>query len=164
MPTITWNHLCNYCHRPIISGKPTILFATDKPLFVGLAQDTCYGDKPNFGRYQVKSPNHLSPQQVAFLEQFYPMLFALPNAFAPNVALRLWLVDFIHNYPMSDPMIRLRDHKKMHPDNTQTYQGDLEADYLRFLARVQKAAKENPEDVEFDLAIECSVRIHRCPS
>jgi len=112
----------------------------------------------------VKLPNHLSQEQVAFLVQFYPMLFALPSAFAPNAALRLWLVDFIHNYPMSDPMIRLRDHKKMHPDNTQTYQGDLEADYLRFLARVQKAAKENPEDVEFDLAIECSVRIHRCPS
>jgi len=32
----------------------------------------------------------------------------------------------------------------------QQYEGDLEADYLRFLARVQKAAKENPVNVEFD--------------
>jgi hypothetical protein len=32
----------------------------------------------------------------------------------------------------------------------QPYKGDLEADYLRFLARVQKTAKENPVDVEFD--------------
>jgi len=112
MTTITWNHPCYFCHRLITGGVPSVLFATDKPMFVGVIHDTCYGDKPNFGRYQVKSPNHLSPQQVAFLVQFYPMLFALPNAFTPSVALRLWLVDFIHRYPMSDPMIRLRDHKK----------------------------------------------------
>jgi hypothetical protein len=30
------------------------------------------------------------------------------------------------------------------------YEGDLEADYLMFLAIVQKAAKENPVDVEFE--------------
>jgi hypothetical protein len=30
------------------------------------------------------------------------------------------------------------------------YEGDLEADYNGFLAKVQKAAKENPVDVEFD--------------
>jgi hypothetical protein len=29
-------------------------------------------------------------------------------------------------------------------------QGDLEADYIQYLANVQKAAKENPMDVEFD--------------
>jgi len=34
----------------------------------------------------------------------------------------------------------------------QPYEGDLEVDYLRFLARVQKAAKENPVDVEFDFS------------
>jgi hypothetical protein len=95
---------------------PVILFAIDKPLFLGLAHDTCYGDRPNFGRYRVKPPIHLSPEQVTFLVQFYPMLFSLPSALAPNVSLRLWLVDFIHNYPMSDPMIRLRDYRKMNPD------------------------------------------------
>ena len=116
MTIITWEHSCYFCHRPITGGVPTVLFATGKPMFVGVIHDTCYGDKPNFGRYQVKSPNHLSQEQVAFLVQFYPMLFALPNAFTPNVALRIWLVDFIHHYPMSDPMIRLRDYKKMHPD------------------------------------------------
>jgi hypothetical protein len=31
----------------------------------------------------------------------------------------------------------------------QTYEGELEADSLRYLAKVQKAAKENPMDVEF---------------
>jgi hypothetical protein len=57
---------------------------------------------------------------------------------------------FINHYPMSDPMIGLRDHKKMHPDKSMNYEGDLEADYLKFLAEVQKTAKENPVDVEFD--------------
>ena len=150
MPTKTWNHLCYFCHSPITDGVPTVLFAIDKPMFVGVIHDTCYGDKPNFGRYQVKSPNHLSPQQVAFLEQFYPMLFALPNAFAPNVALRLWLVDFIHHYPMSDPMIRLRDYVRMNPDKLIRYEGNLEADYIEFLAKVHRLAKGNPVDVEFD--------------
>jgi hypothetical protein len=133
-----------------MGGKPTILFATDKPMFVGVIHDTCYGDKSNFGRYQLKSLNHLSPQQVAFLVQFYPMLFALPSAFAPNGSLRLWLVDFIHYYPMSNPMIRLRDYRKMNFNKPIRYEGDLEADYVQFLAKAQKAAKENPVDVEFD--------------
>ena len=150
MPTITWNHLCYFCHSPITDGVPTVLFAIGNPMFVGVIHDTCYGDKPNFGRYQMKSPNHLSPEQIAFLVQFYPMLFALPNAFRPNVALRLWLVDFIHHYPMTDPMIRLRDYIRMNPDKLIRYEGDLEADYIEFLAKVQKAAKENPMDIEFD--------------
>jgi len=152
MTTITWNHPCYFCNRPITGGIPTILFATSKPMFVGVIHDICHGDKPNLGRYQVKSPNHLSPQQVAFLVQFYPMLFALPNAFTPNVALRQWLVDFIHRYPMTDPMMRLRDYRKRNPDKPIRYEGDLEADYIGFLAKVQKTAKENPVDVEFDFS------------
>ena len=51
---------------------------------------------------------------------------------------------------MSDPIIRLRDYKKTHPDKPIRYEGDLEADYIEFLAKVQKAAKENPVDVEID--------------
>jgi hypothetical protein len=39
------------------------------------------------------------------------------------------------------------DYNKAKP---QTYAGDLEADYLKFLTKVQKSAKENPVDVEFD--------------
>jgi hypothetical protein len=110
----------------------------------------CYGDRPNFGRYRVKPPSHLSQQQVAFLVQFYPMLFALPSAFTPNVALRLWLVDFIHHYPMTDPIMRLRNYIRMNFNKPIKYEGDLEVDYIGFLAKVQKAAKENPVDVEFD--------------
>jgi len=68
------------------------------------------------------------------------------------VVLRLWLVDFIHHYPMNDPMLRLRDYKKMNPTKPMNYEGDLEADYIRFLDRVQKAAKENPVGIEFDFS------------
>jgi hypothetical protein len=51
---------------------------------------------------------------------------------------------------MTDPMMRLRDYIRMNPDKLIRYEGDLEADYLKFLAKVQKAAKKNPVDVEFD--------------
>ena len=47
-------------------------------------------------------------------------------------------------------MLRLRDYKKMHPEKPIRYEGDLEADYIGFLEKVQKAAKENPVEVEFD--------------
>ncbi len=32
----------------------------------------------------------------------------------------------------------------------QPYEGNLEADFLSFLGQVQKAARERPDDVEFD--------------
>ena len=44
----------------------------------------------------------------------------------------------------------INEFREQNKDKPQTYEGDLEADYLRFLAKVQKAAKENPVDVEFD--------------
>jgi hypothetical protein len=44
----------------------------------------------------------------------------------------------------------LRKFRKQNIGLMQPYEGDLEADYLRFLAKIQKAAKENPIEVEFD--------------
>ena len=35
-----------------------------------------------------------------------------------------------------------------------SYEGDLEADYLMFLAKLQRLAKENPVDVEFEFPVE----------
>jgi hypothetical protein len=35
---------------------------------------------------------------------------------------------------------------------------------IRFLAKAQRAAKENPADAEFDLAIKHSERIHERPT
>lgn len=80
------------------------------------------------------------------------MLYSLPGVFNPNAALRECIAGLLHDYPMSmiNPMKCLYDFKQQEKDKLQTYEGDLEADYLRFLAKVQKAAKENTVDVEFD--------------
>lgn len=53
---------------------------------------------------------------------------------------------------MTDPMMRIRDYKKIHPDKPINYEGDLEADYLKFLVKVQEEAKENSVDVGFDFS------------
>ena len=152
MPTITWNHLCNYCHRPIIRGKPTILFATDKPFLLGLSHATCSATKYHIGQHQMNRPDFLSRQEVSFLIQFWPMLYSLPGGFTPNSALRQCVAHLLYDYPSSmvNPMKCLYDFKQQEKDKLQAYEGDLEADYLRFLAKVQKAAKDNPVDVEFD--------------
>ena len=153
MSTITWNQLCNYCHRPIIRGKPTILFATDKPLLVGVSHSTCAATKSNTGHHQMNPPDHLSREEVAFLIQFYPMLYSLPGGFnVPNSDLRRCVAYTLWDYPKSlvNPSDTLRKFRKQYIGLMQPYEGDLEADYLRFLAKVQKAAKENPMDVKFD--------------
>ena len=152
MLTITWNHLCNFCHRPIMGGKPTILFATDKPLLIGVSHSNCGSTRHKYGRHQLNPPIHLSKEQVAFLIQLYPMMYGLPAGIEPNSHLRHCVLDFHWDYPMSmvNPMKCLYDFLEQNKDKLQTYEGDLEADYLRFLAKVQKAAKENPVDVELD--------------
>jgi len=152
MPTITWDYLCNFCNRPINRGRPTILFATNKPLLLGIAHSTCATNKDNLGRYQMNPPNHLFPAQVTFLTQFYPLLHALTNVLTPNAALRQCMADFVHHFPSSiiDPMECLNRYKEMHLDKPIAYEGDLGADYIEFLARVLKAAKVHPVDIEFD--------------
>jgi len=152
MNKIAWNHYCNFCQRPIFRGKPTILFATDKPALLGISHSSCAANKYNLGRYQMNPPDYFSKEEVAFLIQFYPMLYSLPGRFEPNADLRRCVADFLWNYPaiMANPMKCVFEFKEENKDKPQTYEGDLEADYLSFLAKVQKAAKENPIDVEFD--------------
>jgi hypothetical protein len=62
------------------------------------------------------------------------------------------VADFHWNYPtiLANPMKSVYDFQEQNQDEPRTYEGDLEADYIGFLAKVQKAAKENPVDVEFD--------------
>ena len=152
MPTITWNHLCNFCHRPIISGKPTILFATDKPLLLGISHSACGARKYSYGHHQMNPPDHLSREHVAFLIQYFPMLYSLPSGFEPNSDLRRCAANFHWDYPaiIVNPMKCVRDFQEQNQDEPRKYEGDLETDYLKFLVKVQKAAKENPVDVEFD--------------
>jgi hypothetical protein len=152
MTTITWNHLCNFCNRPIIRGKPTILFATDKPLLIGISHSTCGATKYKYGHHQMNPPDHLSQEQVAFLIQYFPALYSLPGGFESNSDLRRCVADFHWNYPaiLANPMKSVYDFQEQNQDEPRTYEGDLEADYIGFLAKVQKAAKENPVDAEFD--------------
>jgi hypothetical protein len=128
------------------------MFAMDKPLLLGLSHDICSLTKHSLGRHQMLPPDYLKREQVSFLIQFYPMLYVLPNDSSPNAALRQCMADLLHYYPLSmiDPMKCLHDYREMHLDGPFTYEGDLEADYIGFLAKVQKAAKENPMDIEFD--------------
>jgi len=99
-------------------------------------------------------PDYFSEEQVSFLMQFFPMLYSLPGGFDPNRELRFCLITFLQDYPdsMSDPIASLQkflDEYK-HWSNEWLYDGDLEADFLRLLGQIQKAARENPVGVEAD--------------
>ena len=109
-------------------------------------------DGYKLGQHQMNPPAYLSQEQVAFLIQFYPMMRKLSGGFEPNADLRRCLVDFLWYYPivLANPMKCLLQFQEQNQDKPMNYEGDLEADYLRFLAKVQKAAKENPVNVEFD--------------
>jgi hypothetical protein len=152
MPTITWNHLCNFCHRPIPRDKPTILFATDKPLLLGISRSTCGATKYKYGHHQMIPPAHLSCEQVSFLIQYFPMLYSLPSGFESNSDLRRCAANFHWDYPdiLAYPLKCVHDFQEQNQDEPRKYEGDLEADYLKFLGNVQKAAKENPVDVKFE--------------
>ena len=72
------------------------------------------------------------------------MMYSLPGGFTADAALRKCVADFLWYYPaiLANPMKCLNDFRNENKDKPQTYEGDLEADYLRFLAKVQKAAKK----------------------
>jgi hypothetical protein len=81
------------------------------------------------------------------------MLYSLPGGFnVPNSDLRRCVAYTLWDYPKSlvNPSDTLRKFRKQNAGLLQSYHGDLEADYLMFLAKVQKAVKEHPVDVEFD--------------
>ncbi len=103
----------------------------------------------------MNPPDYLSKEETAFLVQFFPMLYSLPGGYEPNTALRWCVADMLQDYPASvaNPMKCFQEFQEHNKYKTQTYQGDLETDYLKFLGQVQKAAKENPIDVEFDFPL-----------
>ena len=129
-----------------------ILFTTDKPMLLGVSHSTCAATKYRIGHHQMNPPDYLSQEHVSFLVQFYPMLYGLPGGFEPNADLRRCAADLLWDYPaiMANPLKCIQDFRQQKENKSQTYQGDLEADYLRFLAKVQKAAKENPVNVSFN--------------
>jgi hypothetical protein len=116
--TITWNHPCYYCHRPILRGRPTLLFSTDEPLFIGVSHSTCCSTKLKYGHFQTCPPNRLTSDQVSFIGHFYPMLYKLLGGESPNRELRYSLARLLYEYPSSvkKPMPVLQRFFKEHND------------------------------------------------
>ena len=152
MGKITWNHQCYFCGRPILRGKPTLIFYTDKPLLLGISHSTCCATKYQYGHFQTCPPNRLSTDDVSFLVHFFPMLHKLPGGSEPNGELRYCLVTMLFDAPdaLDNPTKYLRRFQEQNRYKVQSYGGDLESDFLRFLGQVQRVAKENPVDVEVD--------------
>ncbi len=85
---------------------------------------------------------------------FFPRFYSLPGGMEPNRELRFCLVELLHDYPasMANPMGVLRkfldDYKRW--SHEWLYSGDLETDFLRSLGQIQKAAREEPAEIEMD--------------
>ena len=154
MQKIAWECLCCICQRPIHRGKPTILFATDRPMMLGICHSKCSYDRYSYGLFQMRPPDYLSGEQISFLVQFYHRLYNLPGGQEPNRELRWCLGILLQDYPASlaNPMASLRkfldEHK--HWSHEWLYDGDLETDFLRILGQIQRAAREMPVGVEID--------------
>jgi hypothetical protein len=82
------------------------------------------------------------------------MLEKLP--FGANQALRSCLVDLLFEIPdkLDNPIKVLREYQNSklvsHKDDIKAYQGDLEQDYLKYLGKVHRLAKEQPVEIEVD--------------
>ena len=154
MQKITWKCLCYFCQRPIQGGRPTILFATDKAMMLGICHSTCGYSRFQHGHFQMRPPAYLPDEQLSFLVQFFYSLYSLPGSQEPNRELRMCLVDLLRDYPTSmvNPMAVFRkflaDHKRFYHE--WLYEGDLETDFIRILGHIQRAARESPIGAEID--------------
>lgn len=154
MQRITWKHLCYVCQRPIHGGKPTILFAIDRPMMVGVCHSTCGYRRLQYGHFQMCPPSYLSDEQISFLVQFYYSLYNLPGGQEPNRELRMCLADLLRGYPTSmlNPMESLQTfldkHKRFYHE--WLYDGDLETDFFHTLGHLQKVARQSPVGAEID--------------
>jgi hypothetical protein len=155
MNSITWGHQCYFCHRLIRRGKPTLVCSLDKPGLMGISHAKCAQDKYSYGNFWTSPPCHLSSEQVSFLVQFFPRLYALPGWDKPKNDLRRCAASMLLDYPgsLNTPTKCLQEFREGNTSTLmlQPYEGDLEADFLAFLGQVQRATKENPLDIEIDL-------------
>lgn len=154
MQKITWKCLCSICQRPIHRGKPTILVAEDKPEMIGICHAACGYRWYKYPQFRMCPPDYLPNEQISFLVQFLYKLYSLPGGQEPNRELRFCLCVLLRNYPASliNPMVSYRkflvEHKRWYRE--WLYEGDLEADFLRSLGQIQRAAREKPLGVEID--------------
>jgi hypothetical protein len=152
MQTITWTHLCYFCHKPILRGRPTLILSTNCPELLGVSHSTCCATKYQYAKYQTCPPDYLSADRVSFWIHFYPLVYRLPGAFEPNRALRYSLVDLLHEAPdaLDNPIKYLRKFQIWNKRDVQEYTGDLERDFLKLLGNVQRLVKEQPVGLEVD--------------
>ena len=154
MQKITWKCLCSICQRPIHRGKPTILFATDRPIMIGICHSKCSYSRYSYGHFQMCPPDYLSDEQISFLVQFYYRFYKLPGGQEPNRELRICLTTLLRDYPTSmvNPMASFRtfldEYKRW--SREWLYESDLETDFLRTLGQIQEAARALPVGVEID--------------
>ena len=162
METITWKWQCFICKRPIHSGRPTLLFLTDRPQLVGICHSRCGYSVRDYALHQMCPPYYLSEEQLSFLMYFYPRLYGLPGGDGSNRELRWSLVRLLRDFPASltDPIACLRQfvEEYKHLRFRWLYQGDLEADFLRFLGEVQRSAGEKLLGVEINFSRRVSAR------
>lgn len=156
MERITWKCQCFVCKRPIHGGRPCVVFSTNKAGLVGICHSGCSYSLHRFGYYwmQMCPPFYLSEEHLSFLKHFYPKLHSLPGGQEPNRELRFALAYLDRDYPASlvNPLATLRkfidEHKRY--AHEWKYQSDLEMDFLRSLAEIQKSAKTEPAGFEVD--------------
>jgi len=154
MQTLTWLHQCYYCQKPIMGGRPTLLFSHNESLFIGVSHSMCCFTKMEFSHFQMCPPTRLFCDQVSFLTYYFPMLDNLPGSRDnPKSQLRWSLVRILREYPesMKKPLTTLnasvQEHSKL---GYKLYEGDLEMDFLKFLGQVQRLVREKSVDVEAD--------------
>jgi hypothetical protein len=154
MQKITWMHLCSICHRPIQSGRPTILFYVENPRLSGICHSKCGYSQPALAHFQMRPQDYLSEAQISFLVQFYPGLHHLPGLREHNRELRIFLAYLLREYPFSMVNVMesfdkcLQEFQRWSKD--WHYTGDLETDFLLILGKIQKAAEKNPVGIEID--------------
>ena len=156
MQKLTWSHPCLFCNRPILRGKPALIFSLKQPRLVGLSHSTCSATKYRYGRYQISPPQQMSTEQVTFLVNFYPRLYALPGAQQPNSELRFILAHFLDGYPdsLTNAMAHFHQWRADYATwyHGPEYEGDLETDYLKFLGETKQIAKQT-EAPEADFGV-----------
>lgn len=154
MQKITWKCTCSVCSRPIHSGRPTLLFATDKPELVGVCHSTCSYGQNRYGHFQLCPPHYLTNEQVSLLAPFFHRLYSLPGGHEPNGQLRVCFAHLLWDYPTSliHPLVAFNESVRQQRLSSRawSYQGDLETDFLRLLGAVHTAAKEKPLDIQVD--------------
>jgi hypothetical protein len=93
---------------------------------------------------------------------FWPRLYALPGALDPQGVLRVLLVEWIGTYPdsVADTATIFRQfiNHHAHRQDVLAYRGDLETDFIHFIAETSSLARTSAADVEAEFQV---LQIHR---